>query len=108
MKEKYVEDMSKLASEDNIKATGGSSTKVSQLGDKILARRKKYAQDIVWYYTDKKKSLDKCDYDDEYWDCKYLALQKDIENGEVSTHTAIGDDEYNNYYVALLSKQRLG
>lgn len=78
IREEYSNDMQKLASEDNIRATGGNTKKIKILGDRILSRRKKFADDITDCYLNYKKSLDKSEYDPDYEDCKYLAYVQPI------------------------------
>lgn len=104
IRERYSEDMRRLADGDNIRATNGNMRKMKELGDRILRRRKQYADEITYAYLNYKKSLDKSEYDPDYEDCKYLAYVCDIGWGLSDTTTYLGDEDYFNYYVALLSK----
>lgn len=99
VRDKYQKDMKKLGTEENIKKTNGSTKKIKALGDKIINRRYKHYLNIKELYFEKKKSLPKCEYDASYEDCKYLAF----DNGTKTT-TYIANKDYNNYYMALLSK----
>lgn len=103
IRERYSEDMRNLADGDNIRKTNGNMKKMNELGNTILERRRQYADEITDAYLNYKLSLDKSEYDPEYEDCKYLAYVKSIK-GEQDTTTYIGDEDYFNYYVALLSK----
>lgn len=98
VRENYSKDLKKLATEDNIKKTNGSAKKIKELGFKIIDRRYQHYLNIKKKYSDR-LSLDKCEYDFAYTDCKYLAWEK----GKKTT-TYLGNKDYNNYYMALLSK----
>ena len=104
IRERYSDDMRRLADGDNIKKTNGNMKKMNELGDRILRRRRQYADEITDAYLNYKKSLDKSEYDPDYEDCKYLAYVQSIGWGLQDTTTKIGDEDYFNYYVALLSK----
>jgi hypothetical protein len=99
----YADDMKKLSSSDNVKSKNNVK-KMNALGDQIIERRRKYAEDLIYAYTDDRNSIDKCEYDENYSDCKYLAFVHSISEGQESTSTKIGNLDYNNYYMALLSK----
>lgn len=103
----YLNDLKSLGSEDNIKTTKGNPNKVDAVGNSILDRRTKYVNDILYAYQEYKETIDKCEYDPEFSDCKYLALNHKIKEGKQDTYTKIGNTDYNNYYVALLSKVSL-
>jgi hypothetical protein len=49
-------------------------------------------------------SLPICEFDANYGDCSYLAYIGGSLEGYEKTTTYIGETEYNNYYVTLLSK----
>ena len=102
IREQYQRDMKNLASADNVKKTNGNIKKMDALSDAIIARRRKYGEDIIYAYREYKKSLDVCKFDPTLTDCKYLAYVKAID-GFQSTSTRVGRTNYFNYYVALQS-----
>ena len=104
IREDYSRDMQRLASEDNIRNTNGNVKKMTALGDTILARRRKYADDITDCYLNYKKEMDRAEYDPDYEDCKYLAYVQGLAWGMQDTTTRLGDEDYFNYYVALMTK----
>ena len=110
IKEEYQIDMSELASEANIRATNGNTNKLNELSRKILARRKRYGEELIYEYREGKNSLPPCEYDSDFADARYLASNGTYKRGlgignyhNMSTHTNLGGMEYNNYYVALMS-----
>ena len=77
--ENYTDDMKKLASEDNIKATKGNSSKIKDVGNIIIERRQKRLDDILNLY-ESRNDFEKCEYDPLYGDCQMLALGTDRED----------------------------
>lgn len=104
IREQYSKDIQKLGKEDNIKATNGNIKKIKTLGDTIISRRKQYAEEIIYAYKEYRNTISLSEYDPEFSDCKYLAFDHKIKEGKRETSTTIGNIDYNNYYVALLSK----
>ena len=101
----YMKDIQNMGSEDNIRKTNGNIRKINSLGFDIIDRRKKYADDMIYMYTTYSRSLKPCEYDDrKYYDCRYLAYDHDVEYRDKDTNLKIGNTEYSNYYVSLLSK----
>lgn len=104
IREQYSKDIQQLGTEDNVKATNGNIKKIKTLGDTIIARRKQYIEDIIYTYKEYRNTISLSEYDPEFSDCKYLAFDHKIKEGQQETSTTIGNIDYNNYYVALLSK----
>ena len=104
IRETYRHDIEKMSSEDSIRSSATTVDNLNELGKRIIARRRKFYEDIKRAAIEYVKSLDPCEYDPEYEDCKYLAWLNPISNGMTETTTSIGQNEYNNYYVTLLSK----
>ena len=103
IRKQYQDDLKDMASEDSIKNCNGNIRKMNNLGQQIIERRKKYVTDIIACYTDYKNTVDLSEYDPEYSDCKYLAYAHDIDYRDRRTRTYVNADEYDNYYVTLLS-----
>lgn len=99
VREQYSKDMQKIGTEENIRKTNGNRRKMNALGDRIIERRYKHYLNIKDLYMNHRDSYDPCEYDKEYTDCKYLCV-----NHSMETMMNIGKDDYNNYYLALLSK----
>lgn len=104
IRETYRHDIEKMSSEDSIRSSATTVDNLNELGKRIIARRRKFYEDIKRAAVEYVKSLEPCEYDPEYEDCKYLAWLNPISNGMTETTTSIGQNEYNNYYVTLLSK----
>lgn len=98
LRERYAKDMKNMGTEENIKKTNGSPKKLKALGFSIIDRRYKHYLDIKRLYEER-KNLSKCECDFEFKDCKYLAWDKGTK-----TTTYLGDKDYDNYYLSLLSK----
>lgn len=99
VREQYSKDMQKLGTEENIRKTNGNRRKIRELGDRIIARRYKHYLDIKELYYVHRDECKPCEYDKSYTDCKYLAHLHGMK-----TMTYIGNHDYNNYYLSLLSK----
>jgi len=110
IRKKYNEDISKIGTVENIKATNGNIESVNNLGYSIIERRHQYYKDILYAYKEYKNTIDLCEYDPDYNDCKYLAYEHSVKFMDKHTenkYTRIADYDYNNYYMAILSKMDL-
>lgn len=110
IRKKYNEDISKIGTAKNIKATNGNIESVNKLGYSIIERRHNYYKEILYAYEEYKNTIDLCEYDPEYNDCKYLAYEHSVDfldKHTKNTYTKIADYDYNNYYMAILSKMDL-
>ena len=110
IRKKYSEDISKIGTVENIKATNGNTESVNKLGYSIIDRRHQYYKDILYAYEEYRNTIDLCEYDSDYDDCKYLAYEHSIKFLDKHTenkYTRIADYDYNNYYMAILSKMDL-
>ena len=103
IREQYKSDLERLASEENIRENANSVSALNRLGYRIIERRKKYYRDIVNAWRSHRESIEPCEYDPEYCDCKYLAYASKIDWGYNETTTYIGENNYDNYYVTLMS-----
>lgn len=103
IREKYKDDLQRIASEKNIRSNANSVTALNKLGYQIIERRKKYYRDIVNAWKIRRESTDPSEYDPDYSDCKYLAYATSIAWGYKETTTFIGENNYDNYYVTLMS-----
>ena len=103
IREKYREDLKQMTSDENIRSSANSVTALNNLGFRIIERRKKYYNDIVCAWRERRNSTDPCEYDPDYCDCKYLAYASKIDWGYSETTTFVGENNYDNYYVTLMS-----
>lgn len=104
LRKNYQDAMQALADEKNVKACNGNTRKLKALGDQIIACRDSYAEQMIWCFQTASRTLDNCEYDPDYSDCSYLGAEYDIKEGEKDTYIQIGEEDYNNYYMSLLSK----
>ena len=104
IRERYQDDLMHMGSVDNIRATNGNLRKMKALGDEIIERRKRFCREIIEAYEEYKQTIDLCEYDPDYGDCKYLAHVHPVDMGMEDTSTKIGDTDYFNYYLALIAK----
>jgi hypothetical protein len=93
-----------MANEDAVRASATRVSALKELGNRVIARRKQFALEIIEAYQKYKLSLPICEFDANYGDCSYLAYIGGSVEGYEKTTTYIGETEYNNYYVTLLSK----
>lgn len=104
IRERYREDLEKMANEDAVRASATKVSALKALGQRVIDRRKRFALEIIEAYQQYKLTLPICEYDAEYGDCSYLAYIGGKMDGYEHTTTFIGDTEYDNYYLTLLSK----
>lgn len=105
IRKQYMEDMQYMGTEENIKNTNGNVRKVNELGWSIIDRRRKYAEDMVYMYREYVETLPPCEYDENnYYDCQFLAYDHDVKYRDKEVNEKVGNTEYSNYYMALLSK----
>lgn len=104
LRERYRHDLEYMANEDAVRASATRVSALKELGNRVIARRKQFALEIIEAYQKYKLSLPICEFDANYGDCSYLAYIGGSVEGYEKTTTYIGETEYNNYYVTLLSK----
>ena len=65
---------------------------------------KQFVDELVYAYSEYKKTLPPCEYDSQYSDCQYLACVHSISQGQQDTTLKFGDESYFNYYMVLLAQ----
>ena len=101
IKKRFAEDMRTLSSVEMIKSTNGNTKKLKAVFDTIVARRRLFGEEIINCYNVYKHALERCAYDPQYNDCRFLAFNANP--GLDETYTKIGKIDYFNYYVAIQS-----
>ena len=104
IRERYQRDMRRMATEDAVKETNGNVKKMDALAWRIINRRKQFVDELVYAYSEYKKTLPPCEYDHQYSDCRYLARVHSISKGQQDTTLKFGDESYFNYYMVLLTQ----
>jgi predicted DNA-binding protein (UPF0278 family) len=69
IRERYQRDMRRMATEDAVRETNGNVKKMDALAWRIINRRKQFVEELVYAYSEYKKTLPPCEYDLEYSDC---------------------------------------
>ena len=104
IRERYQRDMRRMATEDAVKETNGNVKKMDALAWRIINRRKQFVDELVYAYSEYKKTLPPCEYDSQYSDCQYLACVHSISQGQQDTTLKFGNESYFNYYMVLLAQ----